>query len=299
MEFVDILLKRFDGDSELRKATNALVCFTSPETGKKLAQLTYQMVMTRSEGSSMALLYFINSNQEEMTPEEMSRLQSKISSDFMPKSEKEKITLRTFISDEEKHMVQIGKMIEEQGSNLMIRGISSHELSISQVELYSQLRRDPANPVQNILMQFPARESEILQELTAMMGDNRIPTALFIDNNMQEAKKIFMPLLCDSDIHLFTYLYHLAQPEGMEIMVWDAIGIIDTEPRIQRVFQYILKKSDGKVHLWNNVRKIEESFIQKQDLIVTGVGGWSRLTNTPLPWKEQLPSLLIIKEGNR
>ena len=299
MEFVDILLKRFDGDSELRKATNALVCFSSPETGKKLAQLTYQMVMTRSEGSSMALLYFINSNQEEMTPEEMSRLQSKISPDFMPKSEKEKITLRTFISDEEKHMVQIGKMIEEQGSNLMIRGISSHELSISQVELYSQLRRDPANPVQNILMQFPARESEILQELTAMMGDNRIPTALFIDNNMQEAKKIFMPLLCDSDIHLFTYLYHLAQPEGMEIMVWDAIGIIDTEPRIQRVFQYILKKSDGKVHLWNNVRKIEESFIQKQDLIVTGVGGWSRLTNTPLPWKEQLPSLLIIKEGNR
>lgn len=299
MEFVDILLKRFDGDSELRKATNALVCFSSPETGKKLAQLTYQMVMTRSEGSSMALLYFINSNQEEMTPEEMSRLQSKISSDFMPKSEKEKITLRTFISDEEKHMVQIGKMIEEQGSNLMIRGISSHELSISQVELYSQLRRDPANPVQNILMQFPAREAEILQELTAMMGDNRIPTALFIDNNMQEAKKIFMPLLCDSDIHLFTYLYHLAQPEGMEIMVWDAIGIIDTEPRIQRVFQYILKKSDGKVHLWNNVRKIEESFIQKQDLIVTSVGGWSRLTNTPLPWKEQLPSLLIIKEGNR
>lgn len=299
MEFVDILLKRFDGDSELRKATNALVCFSSPETGKKLAQLTYQMVMTRSEGSSMALLYFINSNQEEMTPEEMSRLQSKISSDFMPKSEKEKITLRTFISDEEKHMVQIGKMIEEQGSNLMIRGISCNELSISQVELYSQLRRDPANPVQNILMQFPARESEILQELTAMMGDNRIPTALFIDNNMQEAKKIFMPLLCDSDIHLFTYLYHLAQPEGMEIMVWDAIGIIDTEPRIQRVFQYILKKSDGKVHLWNNVRKIEESFIQKQDLIVTGVGGWSRLTNTPLPWKEQLPSLLIIKEGNR
>lgn len=299
MEFVDILLKRFDGDSELRKATNALVCFSSPETGKKLAQLTYQMVMTRSEGSSMALLYFINSNQEEMTPEEMSRLQSKISSDFMPKSEKEKITLRTFISDEEKHMVQIGKMIEEQGSNLMIRGISSHELSISQVEQYSLLRRDPANPVQNILMQFPARESEILQELTAMMGDNRIPTALFIDNNMQEAKKIFMPLLCDSDIHLFTYLYHLAQPEGMEIMVWDAIGIIDTESRIQRVFQYILKKSDGKVHLWNNVRKIEESFIQKQDLIVTGVGGWSRLTNTPLPWKEQLPSLLIIKEGNR
>ena len=299
MEFVDTLLKRFDGDSELKKATHALVCFSSPETGKKLAQLTYQLVMTRSEGSSMALLYFINPQQEDIPGEEISRLQSKISSDFTPHTEREKITLRTFISDEVKHMEQIEKMIEEQGSNLMIRGISSHELSISQVEQYSLLRRDPANPVQNILTQFPVKEAELLQELTAMMGENSIPTALFVDNNMQDAKKIFMPLLCESDIHLFTYLYHLAQPEGTEIMVWDAIGITDTEPRIQKIYQYIVKKSDGKVHLWDNDRKIEESFIRKQDLIVTGVGGWSRLTNTPLSWKEQLPSLLIIKESNR
>lgn len=299
MEFVDTLLKRFDGDSELKKATRALVCFSSPETGKKLAQLTYQLVMTRSEGSSMALLYFINSHQVDITPEEMSRLQSNISSDFTPHTDREKITLRTFISDEVKHMEQIEKMIEEQGSNLIIRGISCHELSISQVEQYSLLRRDPANPVQNILTQFPAKEAEILQELAAMMGENRIPTALFVDNNMQGANRIFMPLLCDSDLHLFTYLYHLAQPEGMEIMVWDAIGITDTEPRIQKIYQYIVKKSDGKVHLWDNDRKIDESFIRKQDLLVTGVGGWSRLTNTPLPWKEQLPSLLIIKDSNR
>ncbi len=299
MEFVDNMLKRFDGDSELRKAVNALVCFSSPETGKKLAQLAFQVAMTRSEGSSLALLYFIEGQQESLPQEEISRIQSTISTDFTPKTEKEKITLRTFISDKTDHTAQIEKLIEELGSNLLIRGINANELNIGLVEQYSLLRRDPANPVQTILTQFPGKQAEILQELTAMMSSNKVPTALFVDNDMQEPHRIFLPLLCRSDIHLFTYLYHLALLEQTEIMVWDAIGIIETESKLQKLYQFIVKKSDGKVRQWDNDRKIEKSFIQSQDLIMMGVEGWSRLTNTPLSWKEQLPSLLIIKDIKR
>ncbi|KUK75943.1 MAG: Transporter, CPA2 family [Proteiniphilum acetatigenes] len=298
MEFVDRLLKRFDGDAGLKKPTSALVCFSSPKTGKKMAQLIFQVAMTRSEGSSITLLYFMNRREEDLPEEEIAMLQSKISTDFMPKREKEKITLRTFISDEADHMAQIGKMIDELGCNLLVRGIRNEELNIRQVEHYSRLRRDPANPLPAILAQFPEEESMILQELSAMMENNRIPTALFVDNGMQQASRIFLPLLCKSDIHLFTYLYHLVQQEQTEIMLWDAIGIIKTEPKLQKIYQFIEKKSDGKLDLWNNDRKIDETFIREQDLMMIGVEGWSRLTNTPLLWKEQLPSLLIIKDNN-
>ncbi|MDK2852699.1 MAG: hypothetical protein PWQ38_964 [Proteiniphilum sp.] len=298
MEFVDRLLKRFDGDAGLKKPTSALVCFSSPKTGKKMAQLIFQVAMTRSEGSSITLLYFMNRREEDLPEEEIAMLQSKISTDFMPKREKEKITLRTFISDEADHMAQIGKMIDELGCNLLVRGIRNEELNIRQVEHYSRLRRDPANPLPAILAQFPEEESLILQELSAMMENNRIPTALFVDNGMQQASRIFLPLLCKSDIHLFTYLYHLVQQEQTEIMLWDAIGIIKTEPKLQKIYQFIEKKSDGKLDLWNNDRKIDETFIREQDLMMIGVEGWSRLTNTPLLWKEQLPSLLIIKDNN-
>lgn len=195
-------------------------------------------------------------------------------------------------------MAQIGKMIDELGCNLLVRGIRNEELNIRQVEHYSRLRRDPANPLPAILAQFPEEESMILQELSAMMENNRIPTALFVDNGMQQASRIFLPLLCKSDIHLFTYLYHLVQQEQTEIMLWDAIGIIKTEPKLQKIYQFIEKKSDGKLDLWNNDRKIDETFIREQDLMMIGVEGWSRLTNTPLLWKEQLPSLLIIKDNN-
>lgn len=298
MEFVERLLKRFDGESGLRKPTSALACFSSLKTGKKMAQLIFQVAMTRSEGSSITLLYFMDRREEDLSEEEVTVLQSKINTDFMPKREKEKITLRTFIRDKEDHMAEIEKMINELGCNLLVRGIRNEELSIRQVEHYSLLRRDPANPLPAILAQFPEEKSMILEELTAMMDNNRIPTALFVDNDMQQASRIFMPLLCQSDIHLFTYLYHLVQQEHTSIMVWDAIGIIKTEPKLQKLYQFIEKKSEGKIDLWNNDRKIDEAFIREQDLMMMGAEGWSRLTNTPLLWKEQLPSLLIIKDDN-
>jgi hypothetical protein len=298
MEIVDLLLKRFDGESELRKPASALVSFSHLETGKKLARLTYQIAMARTERSSLTLLYFLDQRQELLPQDEISVTQSKIGSDFIPKKEKGKITFRTFISDQENHPAEIMRMAAEQGCNLVLRGISCEELHIRQIEQYSLLRRDPANPVTAILAQFPKEQAVILQELTVMMGQNKVPTALFVDNGMQEANHIFLPVLGKSDVHTFTYLYHLAQQEQAEIMVWDAIGIIETEPKLQKLYQFIVKKSDGRVHLWDNDRKIEESFIRKQDLMMIGVEGWSRLTNTPLPWKEQLPSLLIIKDNN-
>lgn len=297
MDFVDIL-NRFDGESELRKPTRALVCFTRPETGKKLTRLACQIAITRSERSSITLLYFIDQQQEALSQEELNLIQSKISSDFLPKGEKGKITLRTFISDEQDHPTHIKKLAEEQNCNLVLRGFTHEELDPRQVERYSRLRRDPANPVPAILAQFPEGEAQILQELTSLMGYDKVPTALFVDNDMREANRIFVPILEKSDVHTFTYLFHLAQQEQAEIMVWDAIGIIQSEPKLQKFYQLVVKKSDGRVHLWNDDRKIEEAFIREQDLLMIGMEGWNRLINAPLPWKEQLPSLLIIKDIN-
>ncbi len=90
MEIVDLLLKRFDGESELRKPASALVSFSHLETGKKLARLTYQIAMARTERSSLTLLYFLDQRQELLPQDEISVTQSKIGSDFIPKTEKGK-----------------------------------------------------------------------------------------------------------------------------------------------------------------------------------------------------------------
>ncbi len=296
MDFVDMLLNRFDGESELKKPANVLVCFTDTETGKRLSRLAFQMAMSRPEKSAITLLHFIGKKEEMQPTEETNGNQGIIHADFMPKGEKSKITMRVFTRESDDHLADIMKMAEEQQCNLVLTGISNDELDLQVVEKYSRLRSNPANPAATILEQFSEREARGLQELSALVSRNSVPTGIFIDNGLKEGNNIFVPILSKSDIHIFTFIHHMAQKEHVKIMIWDAIGIIESEPKMQKLYHFIVKKTDGKVHLWNDDRKIEEDFIRRQDLVIIGVEGWVKLINAPLPWKESLPSTLIIKD---
>lgn len=296
MDFVDMLLKRFDGESELRKPTNVLVCFTQPETGKRLSMLAYHIAMSRPEKSAITLLQLIDKKEEKQPTEETDASQGLILEDFVPKGEKSRITMRTFIRESDDHPTDILKMTEEQHCNLVLTGISKDELEIRVVERYSRLRSDPANPTAAILEQFQEREAKKLQEISSLVSLSRVSLGIFLDNGMKEGNNIFVPILSKADVHIFTFVFHTAQKENLKIMIWDAIGIIESEPKMQKFFQFIVKKTDGRVQLWNDDRKIEEDFIRKQDLVIIGVDGWVKLINAPLPWKEVLPSTLIIKD---
>ncbi|MBK5195707.1 MAG: hypothetical protein JJE08_06705 [Proteiniphilum sp.] len=296
MDFVDILLNRFDGESELKKPTNALVCFTQPETGKRLSRLAFQIAMSRPDKSAITLLHFIDKKEEMQPTEETNGSQGMILADFMPKGEKSKITMRSFVRESDDHLADIMKMTEEQQCNLVLIGISYDELDLKVVERYSRLRSDPANPAAAILEQFTESEVKRLQEISSLVSRNSVPTGIFIDNGLTEGNNIFVPILSKADVHIFTFVHHTAQKENVKIMIWDAIGIIASEPKMQKLYQFIVKKTDGRVQLWNDDRKIEEEFIRKQDLVIIGVEGWVKLINAPLQWKESLPSTLIIKD---
>ena len=296
MDFVDMLLNRFDGESELKKPTNVLVCFTKPDTGKRLSRLAFHVAMSRPDKSALTLLHFMDKKEELSQTEKSNGSQGLILADFMPNGEKSKITMRTFVRESEDHLADIMKMTEEQHCNLVLIGISNEELDLRVVERYSRLRSDPANPMSTILEQFTESECKRLQEISSLVSRNNVPTGIFIDNGLTVIRNIFIPILSKADVHIFTFIYHSAMKEQVRIMIWDAIGIIASEPKMQKLYQYIVKKTDGRVQLWNDDRKIEEDFIRGQDLVIIGVEGWVKLINAPLPWKEVLPSTLIIKD---
>lgn len=291
-----MLLNRFDGESELKKPTNALVCFTQAETGKRLSRLAFQIAMSRPEKSAITLLHLIDKKEERQSTEEAWGNQRMIHADFMPKGERSKITMRTFVKESDDHLADITKMTEEQQCNLVLIGINNDELDLKVVERYSRLRSDPANPTATILEQFTDSEARRLQEISSLVSRNSVPTGIFIDKGLTEGNNIFVPILSKADIHIFTYVHHTAMKESVKIMIWDAIGILESEPKMQKLYQFIVKKTEGRVQLWNDDRKIEEGFIRRQDLVIIGVNGWVKLINTQLPWKESLPSTLIIKD---
>ncbi|WP_298650827.1 hypothetical protein [uncultured Proteiniphilum sp.] len=296
MDFVDMLLNRFDGEAELKKTNNALVCFSSLETGKVLSRLATYITQSKLGKSSITLLYFIDKTEEALYSEEMNEYQNRIITDFLSSVNREKITVRLFIKASDDHHADIMKISEEQNCNLVLLGVSNSDFHPGLIKKYSQLKNDPVNSETSILGQFQEREAATLKSINALFSRNTVSTGLFMDSGIMELRKIFIPLLHNADVHIFTYLYQIARKENVKIMVWDAIGIIQSEPKMQKFYQFIVKKSEGRVSLWDNDKKIGCDFIQEQDLILIGTEGWNKLICTPLQWTNSLPSTLIIKE---
>lgn len=296
MDFADMLLNRFNAEAEMKKANSALVCFSNLETGKILSRLATHITRSKSEKSSITLLYFIGKEEEIRLSGEMDEYKNKVINDFMTTEEREKFTIRLFIKASDNYYADIIRISEEQKSNLMLLGISNSDFNPELVKKYGQLKNDPTNSEAFILEQFGAKEVEALKNINALLNRNTVPTGLLIDSNITEFRKIFIPILHKEDIHIFTYLYRIAQQENVKIMIWDAIGIIESDPKMQKLYQFIVKKTEGRIYLWDNNKKIECEFIGEQDLLIIGSEGWNKLICTPLQWIHCLPSTLIIKE---
>ncbi|WP_352423201.1 hypothetical protein [Proteiniphilum sp.] len=295
MDFADMVLNRFD-EAEMKKNNSALVCFSTLETGKKLSSLAIQFIRPKSGKSSVTLLYFIDKQEEIRLSEGMDEYKHKILSDLISTEERDKITLRLFIQSSDDYNADIIRISEEQKSNLILLGIHHNEFNPALIRKYGQLKSDPTHSDIFILEQFEEREAETLKNLNALFNRDIVSTGLFIDNGSTQFRNFFIPILQKSDIQLFTYLYRIAQQENVKIMIWDAIGIIGSEARIQKLYQFITKKSEGRIYLWDNNKKIGCDFIREQDLVIMGVEGWRKLICTPLPWTDCIPSTLLIKE---
>ena len=126
---------------------------------------------------------------------------------------------------------------------------------------------------------------------------NPIPAGLFIYNSLKSIDKVFVSILSATDVYAIPFsTFRSVQKENVELMIWDAIGAFDTNPKLQKIYQSQIKKADEKVYLWNNDKKIDKDFILEQDLCIFGMDGWNKLINTSLPWLEALPSTLILKD---
>lgn len=296
MDIADILVNRFNNETEMKKNNNALICFSQLDTGKVLIRLATDLTRTKSEKSSITILYFIDRDEELRLSEDIDEYKHKIIAELMPEEMRDSVTLRLFIQSTQDYYRDILKTAEEQKSDLILLGINNEELHPELLKKYASLKNDPTCSETFILEQFENEEAEKLKGLNALFNQCSVPTGLFKDCGTKQFTNLFVPILQPTDTHLFTYLYKIALKENVKITIWDAIGLIEMDAKMQKLYQFISKKIEGSVCLWNNNKKIGSDFIREQDLIIIGTEGWNKLICTPLPWTDHLPSTLIIKE---
>ncbi len=299
MEFADILIKRIEGETELKRPVNALICFSKTKTGKALGALINKMTRFRPDKSSITLLNLIDREQASQIEDE-NIYKSDLFSDIIKLSESNKLSIRTFVKLSENYVEDILRTAEEYNCNLILLGIGSSVFNSALWSKYLQLKEDIAlNNEENNSPQLDEQTKTSLNNVSTLLTRSKVSTGIFVENNYSDAKNIFVPILNKEDAFAFPYFYQMAKNPDISVMVWDAIGLMENEQKFQKLFQFVTKKSDGRVKLWDNNKKIDLSFIQRQDLMIIGYNGWEKLINSALSWTHYLPSVLIINDNKQ
>lgn len=280
----------------IKASVHALVCFNDAETAKAMSEPAAYLAFSGSENSSITFLHLTD---EEVAPGHTvneDEYQSKAFNSFVGKLDKNKFSVRTFIKKSDDHIAEVKKTIKEQNFNLLIYGMSSENITPSLCSRLSKLKGNPTISESDIKEQFKPNEWLMMNRVSELFEMNPVVTCLFINNNLKSLNKFFVPILGSTDVKVLpTTVTRFARKEKAEFMIWDGIGAIEHDQKLQKFYSNCQKQTEDKTHLWDTDKKIEVDFIQIQDLCIMGVEGWNKLVRTNLPWIEHLPSTLIIK----
>lgn len=294
MDFADNLINWLDSETTFKQPMNILICFSQPDTGKALGILANDMVRSRAEKSSITVIHFMR-DEEAQRIENMNAYKNQLFSGMITASERNKVTIRTFVKISDNYVTDILLASEEQNYSLVLTGVDHTTFNPALWSKYLRLKNDPVYSEGDIHKQFEPEEMHAFTDFLALLSRNPKPTGFFVDNGFTEMRLAFAPIVDKEDVCIFPHILQIAMKEGVKVMIWDAIGIFDSNPKMQKLYQSAVKKTDGHIWLWNNDKKIESEFIQQQDLIIVGSEGWNKLISSALQWTGTLPSTLIIK----
>lgn len=289
MDFAEYLLKRIEGDKSLKKPLKALICFSKPTTGVVLGKLIINILKSNPENSSIVALNMIDDDVQR-SDDELAKYKSELFGDLIEECEKNSIGVRTLLKESSDFATDILAVAEEYDCNFILMGVGSQVFEPTVWKKYlSIFESDPDYDT-------AIAAGSGLKSVTSLLKHSPIDMGVFIEKDFSTITNVFAPLLHKDDVSIFPYLSQVARSPKVKVTIWDAIGIINSDQKIQKLFQNMNKKTDNRIVLWDNQKKIEHDFITQQSLVIIGVVSWDKLIGSAIPWSNILPSTLIIKE---
>ncbi|WP_313806844.1 cation:proton antiporter [Flavobacterium sp.] len=132
-------------------------------------------------------------------------------------------------------------------------------------------------------------------ERTAMiLSKTEVPVGILVDKNFQNAKRVFVLLLDESDLFLLKYATQLIENSGATVTLLDKAGHLKGSSVFNEQLDKITKKYPKNIKIAVE-RKIEKALLDEQDLMIISIETWKMLLDKQSSWLNRTPSLLIMK----
>ena len=127
-----------------------------------------------------------------------------------------------------------------------------------------------------------------------ILSKTEVPVGILVDKNFQNANRVFVLLLDESDLFLLDYAKQLIENSNATVTILDKAGHLKGSSVFNEQIDKIGKKYPKHVKLAVE-RKIEKALLDEQDLMIISVETWKLLLEKQSSWLNKTPSLLIMK----
>jgi Kef-type K+ transport system membrane component KefB len=127
-----------------------------------------------------------------------------------------------------------------------------------------------------------------------IIAKNKMPLGILVDNDLENADKIFAPFFSKDDAFLIDYIQKFIYNNNSKV------NIVGINNQIENNFLIKNAVDSLQTTFPDNIIKVNESqvlttFLIKQDLMIISLESWKKLVESQSLWLNSMPSVLIIK----
>ncbi|MCG9792184.1 cation:proton antiporter [Flavobacterium algicola] len=292
---------KYKKESEIEEITDddtyrVLISFGNNEKGKSLLRLAHSLTKKQKKSSVITAMHLTQSdelhsfNREEIEKEsfepifeESNLLGANVDSLFRVTND-----IESEIADVANHgdydllLVGLGKSIFEGTLLGKVIGFTTRII----------------NP-DRLIDKFKGKEglfenSPFDERTRQIVAKTKKPLGILIDNDLQDANQVFVPILKSDDTILIDFVQKLIYNNHSKITVLDMNGYVKNNFVIQSAIASLLQKYPDNIEVINE-KGMSVDLLQQQDLMLISLASWKTILDSDNEWLDDVPSVLIIK----
>ncbi|HCA83127.1 MAG TPA: cation/H(+) antiporter, partial [Flavobacteriales bacterium] len=276
-----------------------LVSFGNPDRGKSLLRLANSFVKKLNGNAAVTAMHLSATNELQHYNVEEYEKES-----FMPiieESEQLNQKITTLFKASNDIDADITEVANKGDYDLLLIGLGQSIFEGSLLGKILGFTTRFINP-ENIINQVTGKErlfenSPFDERTRNIIGKSKVPVGVLIDKNFSKADAVFIPVFSESDTFLIQFAQKLINNSGSQITILDVSGQIKNNPELKEKIRAIEQKAPNHINVLNE-RIIDKEFLIGQHLMVVSIESWKKLVDTKSLWLSDIPSTLIVKEGN-
>lgn len=279
-----------------------LIPFASPETGRKLLLVAHNLIKKRQASSELTMLHMSEGNllhQYSMTEEEDTIFKPIINQAKVLNQDITKVFEVT--SDTQASIIKIANKGEYDFILIGSRGYTLSEDNI--LGRFIGFSNSLVDDINKLLLKFKglrggrrASVSPFDDRTRQIISKTDMQVGIFIDRGLIDIQNVFIPILDEDDVFIGQFMERLSKNSNIRITLWDSIKLADKTLEFVKSVREVKSVNQYLFQVWNNNIPVDESILQKHDLIIISLNSWRKLEEMDAKMIKEMPSTLILTD---